>query len=357
MKRVAFVLPSYAGGGAERVMLTFANRLDRKKYSPMLIVLDPSGPLRGLAAPDLDIKALGVARLRFALPPLLMALRTARPDVVISTLGYLNLGILLLRSFLPRHMRFVVREANSPSSSLARLPYQRFFAYAFRRLYPRANRILCPSERIARELQTIFDLPPERMNVLYNPVDEEAIRAHAAPPQRAPGEGLRFVAAGRLSEQKGFDRLLDMFAGLPGSSHLTILGDGPDRQDLLNQAEALGIANRVDFPGFMESPWGHYAGADAFLLPSRWEGMPNAALEALACGTKVIATPEAGGIGEVAGFAPPGAIILAPAGEAFAAAMRNAACAAPATPRPGLLPDNFKLDTAIGRFEAVVDEL
>ncbi len=62
----------------------------------------------------------------------------------------------------------------------------------------------------------------------------------------------------------------------------------------------LGIEKQVVLAGFNNNPWQWYAGADAFLLSSRWEGMPNAVLESLACGTPVIATFESGGIDEVA---------------------------------------------------------
>src|SRR3546814_18465284 len=91
-----------------------------------------------------------------------------------------------------------------------------------------------------------------------------------------------------------------MMAKRPNDGHLTILGDGAERDALLRQAEALHLASTVTFTGFVEAPWPYYAGADAFLMPSRWEGMPNAALEALACGTPVLATPEAGGLIELA---------------------------------------------------------
>ena len=79
-------------------------------------------------------------------------------------------------------------------------------------------------------------------------------------------------------------------------AHLTILGDGADKLLLECRIASLNLGDRVELRGFDPNPWAYYAGADAFLLPSRWEGMPNAALEALACGTPVIAMSHAGAV-------------------------------------------------------------
>lgn len=350
-RRLVFVLPSFAGGGAERVMLTLAANLDREKFSPTLIVLDRAGPLETMVPEGMRVHCLHKRRLRAALPALRSSLRRIDPDIVVSSIGYLNLGVLLLRPFLPRRIRYVVREANTPSLSLSTMPAPTLFRFAYRRLYPRADRVLSPSRIIAEELAGMCHVPASRIVRLYNPVDTKRVRRAANPPLRTGGKGLRFVASGRLTEQKGFDSLLDMFESLPRTARLTILGDGPDRADLTLRARRLGIGDRVSFPGFVEKPWRHYAGADAFLMPSRWEGLPNAALESLACGTPVIATPEAGGIGEIAELARPGAVTLASAGEQFVAAMKAVRSAGPKSHRASLLPGPFGLDTVVNRFQ------
>ena len=111
-------------------------------------------------------------------------------------------------------------------------------------------------------------------------------------------------------------------------------------------------------PGFKINPWIHYAEADVFLMPSRWEGMPNAALEALACGTPVIATPESGALTEVAEKTPAGAITIAPWGKSFASAIstviannKNKAL------RGSLLPEEYELSKVIKHFETIVETI
>jgi len=104
MKAVSFVLPSFAAGGAERVMLTFASALDRAKYQVSLIVLSEAGALRDMVPADVPVTVLDRPRLRSALVPLCRALRRTRPDVAITTMAYMNFGVLSLRPFLPRFL-------------------------------------------------------------------------------------------------------------------------------------------------------------------------------------------------------------------------------------------------------------
>jgi glycosyltransferase involved in cell wall biosynthesis len=356
-RRVAFVLPSYAGGGAERVVLQLLAALDPALAQRSLIVLDAQGPLARDVDVGVDVVDLRAARLRQALPALLGALRRLRPDVVFSTFAHLNVALLAARPLLPHGMKIVVRDANIASASLGRAPYGRVIAAGVRLLYPKADRVLCTSNRMMRDFTENFGVPRERMTLLQNPVDERTIRQRAAAPAREPGAGARLVAAGRLTEQKGFDRLLEWFAALPADAHLIIIGEGRDRVRLGDSARRLGLDARVRFTGFLANPWEHMAGADAFLLPSRWEGLPNVALEALACGTPVIATTEAGGIDEIAAAAPSGAVTVVEPGGAFVEAMRAVRPAAKLAPRDSLMPGGYRRAAASARFAAVIDEI
>lgn len=349
-----FVLPSFAGGGAERVTLALMSALDRRRFAPALIVLSGEGPLAGRVPDGVPVHDLATPRLRRALPALIARLRRLQPQTVVSSFGYVNLALLALRPALPRGVRVIVREANMPSLSLPNAPYPRLLRLGYRYFYRRADTVICSSEAMRAELARDFGVPEARLAVLANPVDREALRAAATPPRRAPGPGVRFVAAGRLHRQKGFDRLIAMMAEMPADAHLTIFGAGPEDAALTRQAESLGLAARVRFAGFAPAPWADFAGADAFLLPSRWEGMPNAALEAFACGTPVIATPDSGGLPALAGDCPSGALRIATIPEDFLAEMQRVRAAAPVEPRRDLLPEAFALSRVAARFAALL---
>lgn len=355
---IAFVLPDFQGGGAQRVTVNLANGLHRRGTSVVVVAFDARGPLSTDLVPGVRVVSLKSSRLRNAAPRLLETIQRNSPRIVFSTFGYINVLLGTLSFLLPKQSHLWLREANLPSLSLPHNRYSNAMRLGYRFAYPRAQRVISTSEKMRAEFLRGFAIPERMLHVLRNPIDDAAIRSRSHPYQRQPGTGTRFIAAGRLTEQKGFDRLLQMFASIATlESHLTILGEGPHLGALQDCATELGIADRVNFRGYESNPWPWYAGADAFLLPSRWEGMPNAALEALACGTPVIATPESGGIAEVAAVAEPGALRLVTAGERYVEAMRNAPCRPKDTRHQSLLPPQYQLESVLDTFESWLKEI
>lgn len=347
------VLPSLEAGGAERVAVHLLKGIDKTVFDPALVVFQGGGALSGSLPENVPVIELGRPRLRDAIGPLVSLLRKRRPDLVFSTLGYVNLTLLALRWLLPISTRLVIREANTPSRSLEATPWRLAMVTAYRRLYRTADAVVCLSQNMRDELEFDIGVPRARLQLIFNPVDESWLRAMAKP-YRDPGAGVRLVAVGRLVRQKGYDRLLPLLARCRADIQLTIIGNGPDRDILERAAADLGLQQRVRFLGFQAQPWPYLAGADAFVLPSRWEGMPNAALEALVCGTPVIATPEAGGINDVAPMAQQGAVTIASYGDEFTRAIEavrpRGFLGEPAT---SLLPEQFRLANTVANYERV----
>ena len=266
-------------------------------------------------------------------PHLVAAVRRHRPDVLFCAGNTYVIVAVLARLILGRDCPPIVCKV---SNSLDR----RDFGWAMRRLYPIwlkaqarfIDRFVGMAESMRPELAAALGVSAERLAI----VRDGALRlaeidaAEAAPP-RAASPGRTFIGVGRLAPQKDFALLIAAFAKMAADAdRLVILGEGPERARLEQTAARLGVAERVDMPGHTAEVAARLAGADVFVLSSRYEGVPAAVLEALTAGIPIVATDcsiamaellQDGALGRLT---PPGDV------QALAKAMASAAPCSPA---------------------------
>jgi len=228
----------------------------------------------------------------------------------------------------------------------------------YRLLYPHADMILSPARAIIDEFKEMLSIREDRYALLPNPVDTGKTR-ESPPAPRANRTTVQFVCAGRLHHQKGFDRLIAALAAAPPAFpwRLHILGEGGEKDALQSLIARHGLEDRIALKGFNPRPWAEIAGADAFLLPSRFEGLPNVVLEALSTGTRVIAMKDAGGVAEVAALASPGAVRVTDTMERFMEEVRGVTAAPVDTLKPSLLPEAFYPEAVLSRFSDLLDRV
>jgi len=355
---ILFILPLFSGGGAERVVLNLLAELHCHNYHVGIIVFNRNGRLSSLVPDGVPIYNLNTNTLRRSIVPLVRTIYKLRPKVIFSTFGYINVALLSIRWFLPQRTKIWIREANLPSIGIPNNPYSKIMNILYWVLYRKADKLVCTSARMKSEFNLDFSVPESIIEILPNPVDVNTIRALSMPKNRFDRGGVCYVAAGRLVFQKGFDRLLLWFSELKDkNSTLTILGKGDLKDELIRESELLNIRNRVKFLGFCDNPWQWYAGADVFLLPSRWEGMPNSVLEALACGTPVIATEESGGIKEIAEQSEDNSVITVIKSQQFVKAMKEVKIKNKGFELKSLLPDRYRKENVINIVEGWLNEL
>jgi glycosyltransferase involved in cell wall biosynthesis len=309
-RHVMFLVPSLRGGGAERVIVTLLRHMDPVRFRVTLVVVNLHGAVYQDDVPDhVELVDLGCERVRYALPGIIRMVWRWRPEVVFSTLGHLNLAMAIVRPALPDSTRYIARESCVVSEIVVGYPWPRWWRWAYRTFYRRFDRVICQSQDMRDDLVSNFNVPSAKVTTIHNPLDIDRIRRLASDDEGPAAECMgthgarprcQLVAAGRLAHQKGFDLLIEAIALCHDPDiHLTILGDGPLRRELQALVLAKGLGAQVTFCGFQRNPYPFFARADAFVLSSRFEGFPNVILEALACGTPVIAVPAPGGVREI----------------------------------------------------------
>src|SRR5579863_7150086 len=180
-KKVLFLAPSLTHGGAERVFSILLRHLDRNCFEPHLGVLQAEGTYLGDLSQDTVIHDLKAPRIRYALPPILRLVRKLRPHTVMATLRPLNLLLILTKPFLPGGTRVLVRETAMPSPTLEHeTAHPRVWGWLYRHLYKRADRVIGLSDAMVADLMQNFNVPPEKIVRIYNPVDSQRVWELAA---------------------------------------------------------------------------------------------------------------------------------------------------------------------------------
>lgn len=213
-----------------------------------------------------------------------------RPHRVLALLTRTNITCCCAAWDLPIHL--VVSERNDPSLQLLPEVWQRLRPLAYRR----ADVVTANTAGVLSALDAMGGW--ERLALLPNPLPG-ASKAEAHGDQ---SEASGFVSVARLVPQKGLDVLVAALPRLSGAAAawpVNLVGDGPEREALQQQAKDLGVSSRLRFLGFRSDPDQFLAEAAVFVLPSRFEGMPNALLEAMAAGLAVIVTDASPGPLEV----------------------------------------------------------
>ena len=292
--KIIVVISSLRGGGAERVV-SILSREWVKSYDVTIVVFDGSRIAYeyGGRIVDLRLPASGnpLIKARTAIvraARLARLFRRERPDGIVSFMESANFPCIAAAAI--ARCLFRLRVSVRVDPRILRRGYRALMP----RFYPLANGVVAPSDGIRKELIRM-GVPDSKISVIHNPVmannpvtttDAGVAQGHA---NRAPEYGPFVLGVGRLHLQKGFDMLLRAFGRLDRTDlRLVILGEGSDREVIDSLARQLGIADRVHLPGAVSDVDRWYGSAECFVLSSRYEGWPNALMEALRTGCPAV---------------------------------------------------------------------
>lgn len=287
--KLMLLLADTEGGGAQRTMVNLANGLAAEgTFDVKLVVGRSGGAAEAWISSTVDVIDLNAPRARFLPFSLSRKIDAVKPDAVLSSLVHANVAAWLGRSLSRSKPALLLRETNTHRH---RPDFKRMMGVAAGLAYRRAERVIALSEGVGKELVGLYDLQPDRVVTIHNPVGIDLFHRKASERKALPALPRRFVAVGRLAAQKNFSMLIEAFAaGAPEDAELTIYGDGPEREMLTGRIEELGLAGRINLPGFVSDMPAELIKHDTFLLSSLWEGFGHVIVEALAAGLPVIAT-------------------------------------------------------------------
>lgn len=297
---VAVFLPSMENGGAEGVAVALINGLARRGVDIRVLLARASGDNLARIDSGIPVIGLGSGGVLAALPALVRELRQLRPAAMLSMMSHANLiAAAALALSGQRQTRLVLGERMSLAArqQFYRSAAERIVLAAMPFLYRRADTIIVPAEAMAEPLARHLRISPARIKAIGNPVVSPAMLQAAAEPwplgEHLRANGARVVlAVGRLTAVKDYPLLFRAFSAIARQRnlHLVVLGEGEERGALEAHVNSLGMSERIHLPGHAANPFAAMAAADVFVLCSRFEGLPNVLIQALACGARVIST-------------------------------------------------------------------
>jgi len=299
--KILFIVPSMRGGGAERVISTLLQHIDKNKFDLNLALITKEGKFLDDIPTHVNLIDLDAKRVRNSIFKIIKTINSLKPDIVFSTLGHLNLLISIIRPFLSKKIVFIGRESNTVSVINKQSKYPKLFDFLYNNFYNNFDHIVAQAEYMKKDLVENYNIKSEKITVINNPIDFENIKKLSNIPSKELFDKakINLLAVGRLSHQKGFDTLLEIMKELDEEYFLTILGQGPDEEKLKIIIKEFSLESKIRLLGFQNNPYIYMKQADIFVLSSRFEGLPNVVLEANACGTTVIAFDCPGGTNEI----------------------------------------------------------
>ncbi len=330
--RYTLVIHALNSGGAERVLANLANHWAEAGVQVTLITLAP--PASDHYRLRAEVRRVGLDLQQTSRSPLQAlennlrrirrlrrAIRETRPELVLSFTDRMNVLTLLASRRQPWPV--MIAERNDPRHQ----PMGRVWEFLRRVSYPRCAAAVVQTRPVAAYLKTwipnrpVFVIP----NAAFPPHPSRVISDNEqAVVQGTGGEPPTIAAMGRLDHQKGFDLLIRAFARI-ASRHaawrLRIAGQGAERTALEAMARRVQLDTRVEFCGWQDDPNPFLNAAQLFVLSSRWEGFPNALLEAMSCGLPTVSFDCPSGPAEIIRHQLDGLLVPPENVEELAAAM------------------------------------
>ena len=299
MKTILFLIPSLGGGGAERVLVNLVNNLDKTKYQISVQTLFDIGVNRQYLnkeikyIPGLKKQIPGNVTIfkLFSPEKLYRCIVKERYDIVVS---YLEGPTARIVSGCPYLESKLISWIHVEQKSKAAASYSFKSWSEAEKCYSKYDITVCVAETVKEDFCSIFSLN-KPCKVLYNTNEDHKIIQKSkeyAEDFEKPTE-ITLFSVGRLSKEKGFDRLINVHKRLleQGINHqIYILGEGTEKESLERQIREHKVSNTFHLLGFRQNPYKYIVQADLFVCSSRREGFSTAVTEALILGVPVVST-------------------------------------------------------------------
>ncbi len=283
--KVLFILPSLTPGGAERVFSFISQNLNKNDYSSTLLVTGIAQD-NGYTVNKIPVHYLGKTRVLNAIPSIAIFLMRNKPKIVFSSLAHLNM-VMGLMSPLFINTKFVIRPTNIAPKDQGNWLTKLSFSWV--------DAVICQSKDMGQNFMDLHKTSEKKITIIGNPITT----THEDLDNSEISVKNNFITVGRLNNIKGHARIIRILSKLESDFHYTIVGDGPEKENLTRLINELGLTEKVTHIPHTSKVNEYLSKSSMFLQGSYSEGFPNAALESCVMGIPVLAFNVPGGTKEI----------------------------------------------------------
>jgi len=303
--KILILIHDFRGGGAENVAVQLANQMSLE-HDVILGCISTEGPVFSKVHQNVIVHNFQCKRVLASIFLVSKFIRANKFDLIISHLTHVNVSA-VLASIIARYRQNLVVVEHSQIN----LNYQKqknilmkltYLSTKF--LYRYAKAVVGVSYGVSQAVKDFTGIDEKTSKTIYNPIitndffdfKKESL-VHRYFNENIPV----FIYVGRLISTKRVSDLIAAFRIVSENttSKLIVMGDGPEKTKLINEAKDLVGLDFIDFVGFVENPKPYILAADCLVLVSEWEGLPSVLIEALALDTQCVATDCPSGPNEI----------------------------------------------------------
>ena len=328
-KIIALFIPSFAGGGAEKMMVRLANELTSRNYKVFILVNRNEGPYIELVNEKITTIQLHQNKV-FSLIYLIKFLYSYKPKTLISALFNCNILSIVANVFYLKKAKVIITERNYMGQGNNTAQYKLFCIELIKKtLYRFADKAVGISNGITKLLRGKYGVKFNKSNTIHNPVFSPDIIPMSQ--EEVEDDWLLdpkvkvIISVGRLMPVKDYITLLQAYKNLNENINikLMILGEGPERKRIENFIEKNKLSSSVKLKGFVTNPYKYIRHADLFALSSKSEGFGNVLVEALALGIPIVCTDCPTGPKDIIGNNKYGILVPVNSQDALSSAMKK----------------------------------
>ena len=301
-KKILNFIPNFSFGGVETTNINLSETLIKFGYEVDLITNDYQRVNKSKYFNN--IKSLRKSKMLFCLLPLIKYINNTKPDLIICSQFYANIIILLACLISGYKNKIILCERVPVFENLKKISLikKNVIKFLIKRLYKKADKIVCNSYGTKNDLNKIIDV--SNSVVIYNPVLGDSMLSQSKSTVKDFIFDKRtkyLITVSRIAEERNIIELINIFNLLPNKKNikLLIIGDGPLLDECKSKVKQLNLENKIHFLGYKSNPYKYLSKSHVYLSTAKWEGMGNSIIEALFFGLYIIAYDSPGGVSEM----------------------------------------------------------